>query len=219
MNVIHHHIPRVLLAYAVDPLFETPRILRCPPVAQVALGVELATLVVERIGSPVRPSYNAHTWRVTLAAGPSQPRNAGHMSPHARRYRMDVNDQLHALEEALLTPALRGDRRRLTTLLAEEFREFGSSGRIFTKAEILIHLQNETPAGRTLTDFQATPVAPGAVLVTYRLQRDLAQADTLEISAEASHSLRSSLWVQCEGHWQLLFHQGTPAASAAHPES
>ena len=128
---------------------------------------------------------------------------------------MDVNDHLRALEEALLTPALRRDPRRLATLLADDFREFGSSGRIWTKAETLEGLLTETPIQLQLKDFEAKPLAPEAVLVTYRVQRETLAAtpvpEGLEDVARPAPSLRSSLWVQREGRWQMLFHQGTPA--------
>ena len=130
---------------------------------------------------------------------------------------MDVNDHLRALEEALLTPALRRDQSRLATLIADDFREFGSSGRIFSKVEILDALQTEVPAKLHLEDFETTPLAPGAVLVTYRVQRKAlavaAMPGQLGSSEQAAVSLRSSVWVQREGRWQMLFHQGTPASA------
>ncbi len=125
---------------------------------------------------------------------------------------MDLDDHLRALEEALLTPAVRRDKVPLADLLCEEFREFGSSGRVWTRAEILESLSTEQPVPFRLEAFKATPIAPEAVLLTYRVQREAASPEAPEASARAPQSLRSSLWIQREGRWQMLFHQGTPAA-------
>ena len=44
---------------------------------------------------------------------------------------MDVEGLLRGLELELLRPELRESAGRLANLLADDFREFGSSGRIF----------------------------------------------------------------------------------------
>ncbi|MHB0981085.1 MAG: DUF4440 domain-containing protein [Thermoleophilia bacterium] len=42
-----------------------------------------------------------------------------------------------ALEEALLDPAVRQFQARLSELTADDFVEFGSSGRVFGKSDVL----------------------------------------------------------------------------------
>ncbi len=120
-----------------------------------------------------------------------------------------IQDHLRELEERLLDPSVRNDRDRVARLLADEFVEFGSSGRVFTRRQILDALQNEQPTRRVLTGFRAVMLAPGVALTTYRVERLESPA------ASVAYSLRSSVWKQSDGVWQMVFHQGTRAALAA----
>lgn len=113
----------------------------------------------------------------------------------------DLAVHLKKLEEELLQPDVRSDPALVASYLAEDFREFGSSGRIFTRPEILAALAAESPRQLRLTDFACTELAPGVALVTYRSH---ATSDT-----GSSEALRSSIWVLRSGRWQVLFHQGT----------
>jgi hypothetical protein len=111
-------------------------------------------------------------------------------------------DELRALEEKLLRPEIRRNREAASSLIADDFREFGSSGRIFSKADILHLMANESAFDVRLTDFRLTPLAPDAALLNYRAID----------SSNGSATLRSSLWVHRDGRWQMLFHQGTLSA-------
>lgn len=115
---------------------------------------------------------------------------------------MDVRQTLLELEQRLLTNAIRHNARELSSLLAEEFREFGSSGRAFSKAEIIDLLASEPSVCLSLKSFEFYPISEQAALVTFRAVREVAGSPPIE-------SLRSSLWVYRDGRWQLLFHQGT----------
>lgn len=108
---------------------------------------------------------------------------------------------LQQLEEELLRPDIRRDPARVAALLAEDFREFGASGRIYNKASVLAELIAEPPAQLSLTDFACQHLTPDVALVTYRSRR----VD----EAGARDALRSSLWIERDGRWQILFHQGT----------
>ena len=107
---------------------------------------------------------------------------------------------LFDLEQQLLEPSTRRDSTALTSLLAEDFREFGSSGRICTRQQIIDALAAESPRTITLSDplchnwrttSSCLPTAPPALKT-------------------ASQALRSSLWVYRDNCWQMIFHQGTP---------
>ena len=50
---------------------------------------------------------------------------------------------LRQLEERLLQPDVRKSVKDVMDLLADEFIEFGSSGRVFDKQQIINSLQNE----------------------------------------------------------------------------
>ena len=108
------------------------------------------------------------------------------------------------LEERLLQAEVRQSAPELAELLADDFIEFGSSGRVFNKSQIIASLSHETPERRSLTEFKAVFLAPGVVLTTYRAFRHRATDTPIT-------SLRSSIWKLIEGRWQMIFHQGTPA--------
>ncbi len=85
--------------------------------------------------------------------------------------------------------------------LADDFVEFGSSGRIFTKLEIIQALHTESAVEFETSDFQVRFLSQHIALLTYVAHRK---------GSRSSSSLRSSLWQQKDGRWQLVFHQGTP---------
>jgi hypothetical protein len=111
---------------------------------------------------------------------------------------------IRQLEEKLLESSIRTSIGAVADLLADDFVEFGSSGRVFNKREIIASLQQEDgTCRRSLHDFEAKLLAPGVILATYRVLR---QADNSE---PAIQSLRSSIWKLTDGRWQTIFHQGT----------
>jgi hypothetical protein len=117
--------------------------------------------------------------------------------------REEICAHLRACEEALLDPLVRRDRERVTALLAEDFCEFGSSGRVWTREEILELLANGDYSPPSIADFKCDLIGEGVALVTYRTVR--AEAETGLRSA----ALRSSLWTKKSGEWRVRFHQGT----------
>ncbi len=116
-------------------------------------------------------------------------------------------EEIRALEEALHRPEVRRARASVEALLAEDFVEFGSSGTVYQRAEI-IDLLSEEGAGHDdlyADGYVLTPIATGAVLLTYRTAR--------MVEGEAPrYVLRSSIWKLTELGWQMAFHQGTPAS-------
>src|SRR5271157_2425266 len=78
---------------------------------------------------------------------------------------------LRASEEALLDPLVRKDRQRVSALLTEDFVEFGSSGKVWTREQILNLLAAEGYAPPTMEDFQCRQIANGVALVTYKKSR------------------------------------------------
>jgi hypothetical protein len=109
---------------------------------------------------------------------------------------------LFHLEQQLLQPSVRRDPVTLTSLLAEDFREFGSSGRIYNRQQIIDALAAESPRTITLSDPLCQQLAEDIALLTYRSTRTIPPPPT--------HALRSSLWINRDNRWQMLFHQGTP---------
>lgn len=115
-----------------------------------------------------------------------------------------LKDRILLLEEKLLTPAIKSSHQALGRLLADEFIEFGSSGRVYNKEQIIDGLQSESGRVITLSDFQVRSLAPDVVLATYR------STDRISSEGHPKRALRSSIWRFDSGRWQMIFHQGTP---------
>jgi len=115
---------------------------------------------------------------------------------------------LRELEDRLTNPSSSETPETLAALLAPEFREFGSSGRIFETSVVLEGLLAGGRARVTFDAFHVTSVVNDVALVIY-------------ISRSAPGpgwkrpALRSSLWRRGKGSWQLVFHQGTEVDSEA----
>ena len=118
-----------------------------------------------------------------------------------------LGEHIRQREERLLQSEARRSRQTLDGLLAAEFIEFASDGVAYNKVQVIDALGNEAPCQRTLTDFQMVALAENVVFVTYRATRQNAASN------EIVNSLRSSIWTQRDGRWQLLFHQGTASAA------
>lgn len=112
---------------------------------------------------------------------------------------------IRRFEERLFQPEVRNSPDEIADLLADDFIEFGSSGRIFNKREIIASIKSEPPVHRSLTDFHAKKISSDVILVTYRVARRV-DDDKQEV-----HTLRSSIWKMNDGRWQMIFHQGTPS--------
>ena len=111
---------------------------------------------------------------------------------------------LRKLEQSLLDSAVRRDENRLRELLAEDFLEFGSSGRVWTRKTIIDLLAVETGfLPPEIEEFECSLLGEKVALVTYRTVRTDAR------TGERLATLRSSLWVRRDGEWRMRFHQGT----------
>ena len=116
-----------------------------------------------------------------------------------------LSEHLRELEESMTKPEIRRSPQELARLLADDFREFGGSGRVFDKGQIIEALQNQPRVQLWLDEFQVKCLAPDLALVTYRGNCRVLETDTV------SHSLRSSIWRNRNGRWEVVFHQGTPS--------
>jgi len=102
---------------------------------------------------------------------------------------------LEAFERELVCPDTRNDHARIAELLADDFEEYGSSGRVFRKSDVISAADFDTVYA--LSDFAFTDIAKGVTLVKYKSV------------VSGQPSLRSSIWVKASGAWQLLHHQAT----------
>lgn len=110
---------------------------------------------------------------------------------------------INNLEIELLQPDARSSVERLNELLADDFFELGASGKRYSRQEAVNTLPNVAGAKYTMHDFEAREISPETVLATYRVEKEVIG------SGEKSWSVRSSLWQNRNGLWQIIFHHGT----------
>lgn len=113
--------------------------------------------------------------------------------------------ELERLELLLMDPAVRRAPDRVAELLAEDFQEFGSSGRVWTRETTLDLLKAETYSPPAVECFACGMLGDDVALVTYRAVR------SNEATKARTVTLRSSIWIRTSGNWKMRFHQGTRA--------
>jgi hypothetical protein len=109
--------------------------------------------------------------------------------------------EIHRLELALARRDPSGIDGGLGMLVADDFLEFGASGRAWD-AQATRALLEDPPhqgadvAALEITEFEVTELGPDVLLATYHIQGPRS-------------SNRSSIWVRRAGRWVMRFHQGT----------
>ena len=114
-------------------------------------------------------------------------------------------EEIQSLEEALHRPEVRRSREALETLLAEGFVEFGSSGSVYDRRNIIDLLVRESGADDgdlRSSNHVLTPISNDAVLLTYETERSYQDGSKRRV-------LRSSVGKHDGLKWQMFFHQGT----------
>lgn len=115
---------------------------------------------------------------------------------------MDTRALILDLEASLLKPDVRSNHRRLDTLLADDFVEFGATGQVWSKPEIVAAMDGEIPVTRVIDDFELRQLASDVVLATYLCHHTFP-------TGRRHSSRRSSIWREGREGWQMVFHQGT----------
>lgn len=110
---------------------------------------------------------------------------------------------LKSLEEALLTEEVRTSREKLDALLHTEFSEYGSSGKVYTKSDVLERLPTSSPLKYVISNFEVIGLSEEVAQTRFITDRE---------NEDGSHtvSLRSSIWKIEDEKWKMYFHQGTP---------
>ncbi|MDF1645526.1 MAG: DUF4440 domain-containing protein [Legionellaceae bacterium] len=109
-------------------------------------------------------------------------------------------EAVEKLEVQLLLNDMRKDESFLDSVLSEDFIEYGQSGKVYSKKDVIEHLKTES-IHRSL---EATN------LKTRVLAEDIFQVTYVSIIDTNSKALRSSIWKRFESGWKMVFHQGTP---------
>jgi hypothetical protein len=89
------------------------------------------------------------------------------------------------------------------SLIADDFVEFGTSGKVWSKAEIISAMSQWEPTERIIEDFAVRELSASLCLVTYKVVR------LTKDEQGSPFSLRSSIWQYADERWQIIFHQGT----------
>lgn len=118
----------------------------------------------------------------------------------------DLQKTIYDLETSLLKPEVRSSTKDLDMLLADDFLEFGSSGKVYDKKMILERLPKDTeisPIQFIVSDFQIKELDGNVILATFKTEK--ISTDIGRVTA-----LRASIWKKVNGNWQIIYHQGTP---------
>ncbi|BAZ40552.1 hypothetical protein NIES4101_65130 [Calothrix sp. NIES-4101] len=95
------------------------------------------------------------------------------------------------------------DNERLQELLAEDFFEFGRSGRVWYRKDTITTVRQKKDIIFPLPEFHIRLLDENITQVTYD------SAFTYD-DGVVEHTHRSSIWSRTTNGWELRFHQGTP---------
>ena len=127
----------------------------------------------------------------------------------ATELRAEDRAELERLEESLWRAETRADYQVMNEVMAQDFFEFGRSGRIYERADTLSFCHR--PTGAVLPFIDA--VLPLPDLRIRLLNEDTAQVtynSAVKYDGIVQHGRRSSIWSRTGRGWVLRFHQGTP---------
>ncbi|AIT10112.1 hypothetical protein LO80_09100 [Candidatus Francisella endociliophora] len=112
-----------------------------------------------------------------------------------------LSQTLLDLEKSLLSSKTRFDYKYMSEILTNDFREFGKSGKAYTKQDILQSLLSPIKINLEIINnsFKVNLLEEHIILVTYM---------TINKYNNQKHN-RSSIWVGLNNKWKIKFHQGT----------
>ena len=110
--------------------------------------------------------------------------------------------ELTRLEEAMWKPGTRFDPAFQEARFAQDFVEFGRSGRVYTRADIICTDAHPIQATLPLPDLAFRPLDNDTVQLTYNSE--------VVYDGVREYARRSSVWSRTPSGWVMRFHQGTP---------
>jgi hypothetical protein len=113
------------------------------------------------------------------------------------------DDMLFELEQRLAQVDKRLSAEDAGSLIAEDFVEFGASGKVWSKAEIIAAMSQWAPIERIVENFSVRELSASVCLVTYKM------VEVTQDRRNSHFTLRSSIWRYTGERWQIVFHQGT----------
>jgi hypothetical protein len=122
----------------------------------------------------------------------------------------ELEEQLIAKERDIIAAQKRRDFSAVEAVLADGFHEIGNSGRLFSKSEIVNAMQEVQIVDYSVEQFRLLPIDDKCVILTY-------VATVRRIHQQQEHrnrAYRSSIWIERNGAWFVIFHQATPLPQA-----
>lgn len=114
---------------------------------------------------------------------------------------------LLTLEQEMHRTEVRRNRQRMEELLHPDFEEFGRSGRVYSREEILAEFSNEGSLPTiAVSDIELKPLSDDLALLSY--------VSCHQSTSDQRRTRRSSLWQKNGERWQVRFHQGTAIEDA-----
>lgn len=126
-----------------------------------------------------------------------------------------MNDEIRELlirsETEIYNAYQRGDLDAIASVLADDFREIGSSGMFYSKADVLEAMKSVQLLEFQLDRFHTIALGERQAIVMYvcSVRR------VVEGQERSDRALRSSTWVRRKNDWRLVFHQATPLQMTA----
>ena len=115
----------------------------------------------------------------------------------------ELQNTIYELETSLLKTEVRSSFEQLNNLLADDFKEFGSSGLVYTKQDVLERLPSNTnKVVYDVSDFEIKSLSEDIVMANFKTDRIINDTEKMQ-------SLRTSLWRKEGDKWRMFFHQGT----------
>ncbi|WP_416825626.1 DUF4440 domain-containing protein [Ectobacillus polymachus] len=111
----------------------------------------------------------------------------------------NLKQTIYNLECSHLKPEIRVSEEALSTILADDYFEIGSSGNVWRRSDYIGDEHPLSPDCLLISDFDMQILSPDCVLTTYRIFNE----------TKAIKTIRSSIWRKRNGTWKLFFHQGT----------
>lgn len=115
-----------------------------------------------------------------------------------------THQELRVLEENLWRAETRFDDALMDNVFADDFFEFGRSGRMYQRQELLLGKGEtvEIDAVLPLRNFRIRALSDKVIQVMY--------VSEVRYGLHIESANRSSIWRRDEHGWKLCFHQGTP---------
>jgi len=122
----------------------------------------------------------------------------------------DDFEQLRVLEESLWKAETRFDRAYTESVFAQDFFEYGRSGRFHSRDACLGMNAEPIDAVIPLPNFDVRMISRDVAQVTY--------TSLVTYDGVVQRGRRSSIWSRTDGSWKIRFHQGTVHDDVIEPD-